>query len=221
MAMGYAAFVHVPRGDRQAALEQAGATVQLATEQGFPAWVARAMMLRGWALAEQGQGADGLAQLQQGMAIWRANGQELAQPFWLALLAEQDGKAGQVEEGLRLLSEALALTHTRGLRLWEAELHRLQGELLLRQALGKRDTFTAQTETDAQTCFRQALDLARRQHAKSLELRAAMSLSRLWQKQGETNAACQMLTERYNWFSEGFDTRDLQEARALLEQLGG
>ena len=220
MATGYAAFVHVLRGDLQAALEQAEATIQLATEQGFPSWVARAMMLQGWALAEQGQGEDGLAQIQQGMAIWRASSHELAQPFWLALLAGQYGKAGQVEAGLSLLSEALALARTRELRLWEAELHRLQGELLLRQAVAKTDTRTAQPEIAAQTCFRQALQIARRQHAKSLELRATMSLTRLWQKQGKKNAAYQLLTGCYNWFSEGFNTADLQEAKARLEQLG-
>ncbi|HSF33592.1 MAG TPA: AAA family ATPase [Candidatus Tectomicrobia bacterium] len=221
MAMGYSAFVHVLRGHRQAALAQAGATIQLATAQGLPSWVARAMMLQGWALAEQGQRANGLAQIQQGLAIWRADGQELAQPFWLALLAEQHGKAGQVEKGLHLLSEALELAHGREARLWEAELYRLQGEFLLRQAPGKGDKVIAQTEIDAQTCFRQALDIAHRQRAKSLELRAAMSLSRLWQRQGKKTVACQMLTAFYTWFSEGFDTVDLQEARALLEQLGG
>ena len=221
MAMGYSAFVHVLRGHRQAALAQAGATIQLATAQGLPSWVARAMMLQGWALAEQGQRANGLAQIQQGLAIWRADGQELAQPFWLALLAEQHGKAGQVEKGLHLLSEALELAHGREARLWEAELYRLQGEFLLRQAPGKGDKVIAQTEIDAQTCFRQALDIAHRQRAKSLELRAAMSLSRLWQRQGKKTVACQMLTAFYTWFSEGFDTVDLPEARALLEQLGG
>ena len=102
----------------------------------------------------------------------------------------------------------------------EAELHRLQGELLLRQAVAKTDTRTAQPEIAAQTCFRQALQIARRQHAKSLELRAAMSLTRLWQKQGKKNAAYQLLTGCYNWFSEGFNTADLQEAKARLEQLG-
>jgi DNA-binding winged helix-turn-helix (wHTH) protein/tetratricopeptide (TPR) repeat protein len=218
MAMGYAAFVHALRRDRQAALEQAGATIHLATEQGFPSWVARAMMLRGWALGEQGHRADGLASIQQGMAIWRASGQELAQPFWLALLAEQHGKACQFEEGLRLLSEALALAHRRELRLWEPELHRLQGELLLQRALTKRNTRTAQTTGDVETCLRQALNTARRQQAKSLELRATMSLSRLWQRQGKRDKARELLAPVNSWFTEGFETADLQEARALLEK---
>jgi predicted ATPase len=218
MAMGYAAFVHALRRDRQAALEQTGATIHLATGQGFPSWVARAMMLRGWALAEQGHRADGLASIQQGMAIWRASGQELAQPFWLALLAEQHGKACQFKEGLRLLSEALALAHRRELRLWEPELHRLQGELLLRRALTKRNTRTAQTTSDVETCLRQALDTARRQQAKSLELRAAMSLSRLWQRQGKCDKARELLAPVKSWFTEGFETADMQEAQALLDE---
>ena len=113
MALGYAALVHVLRGDRQAALERAEATIQLATEQGISPWIGRGMMLRGWALAEQGQEAEGLAQMQQGLAVWQANGQELGKPFWLALLGEGYARAGQVEEGLRVLAEASAMAQTR------------------------------------------------------------------------------------------------------------
>jgi DNA-binding winged helix-turn-helix (wHTH) protein/predicted ATPase len=218
-AVGYATVIDALCGNWLAVHEQAGVAIQLATEQGFHQWVARATMLRGLALAERGQRADGLAQMRQGMAIWRATGQQLGQPFWLALLAEQYGKAAQVEEGQHLLSEALAATHTKELRVWEAELHRLQGELLLRHAVGKGDTGANLLKTDAQNCFRQAIDTARHQHSRSLELRAAMSLSRLWQRQGNTDAARQTLSECYNWFTEGFDTTDLQEAKALLEQL--
>jgi predicted ATPase len=118
---------------------------------------------------------------------------------------------GQREAGLTLLTEALAVTNDKGERRWEAELYRLKGELLLARATGQ--------ETEAETCFRQALDIACHQQAKSLELRAAMSLSRLWQRQGKRAAAHQVLAEVYGWFTEGFDTADLQEARALLDSL--
>ena len=120
------------------------------------------------------------------------------------------GKAKQAEEGLTVLAEALAQVHKTGEHFYEAELYRLQGELLLMQALPD--------EQQVETCFRQALDIARYQQAKSLELRAAMSLSRLWQHQGKTEPARQLLTAVYEWFTEGFDTADLQEAKALLEQ---
>ena len=213
MALGYAALVHVLRGDRQAALEKAVATIQLATEQGISPWIGRGMMLRGWALTEQGQEVEGLAQMQQGLAVWQANGQELGNPFWLALLGEGYARAGQVEEGLRVLAEASTMAHTRGLRVWEAELKRLQGELLMQQATPERTT------SAAEICLRQALEIAIEQQAKSLELRAAMSLSRLWQRQAQRNAARKRLEESYNWFTEGFDTADLLRARMLLAQL--
>jgi predicted ATPase len=117
---------------------------------------------------------------------------------------------GQPEEGLSVLAEALTDVHNTSLCYYEAELHRLHGELLL-QAAGSGD--------EAEACFRQAFDVARRQQAKSWELRAAMSLSRLWQRQGKRTEARELLAEIYGWFMEGFDTADLQEARALLEEL--
>jgi predicted ATPase len=235
-AMGYAAVVCVLRGDRQTALERAEATIELATEQGVFSWIGRGMMLRGWALAELGQAREGLAQIQQGLSLWQANGQELGKPFWLALLGEQYAKVGQVEEGLSVIAEALAIAQTRELSIWEAELQRLQGEFLLQQAAGGEDrssppasrrsaratvgaTDPAPLCTGAETCFRRALDIARRQQAKSLELRAAMGLSRLWQQQGKGQAARQRLEESYQWFTKGFDTADLKEARDLLAQL--
>jgi predicted ATPase len=211
VALGYAAVVHALRGDRQAVHGRAGAAIHLATEQGFPSWVARGMMLRGWAQAEQGQGADGLAQIRQGLAMWQATGQKLGETLWLALLAEQYGKAAQVEEGLRLLSEALAIAHTRGLRLWEAELHRLQGELLL--------AHSGAQQAAVEACFRQALDISRRQGAKAFELRATLSLSRLRQCQGRRDEVRELLAGIYGWFTEGFDTADLQEAKVLLKVL--
>ena len=131
--------------------------------------------------------------------------------MWLALLAEATGNAGQVAEGLALVAEARAWVDIHAERFWEAELHRLQGRLLLQDA--------PPDAHQAETCFQQALALARRQQAKSLELRAAMSLSRLWQQQGKQVEARELLGPIYGWFTEGFDTADLQEAQALLEEL--
>jgi predicted ATPase len=168
------------------------------------------MMTRGWALALQGQGEEGIAQIQQGLAAFRAAGAELDRPRWLTLLVEAYRQVEQTEAGLTVLAEALATVHKTGERRWEAELHRLKGELLLRQA--------SPTE-EVEACFRQALEIARRQQAKSLELRAAMSLARLWQQQGKRAEACELLAPIYGWFTEGFDTADLQEAKALLEAL--
>jgi predicted ATPase len=131
--------------------------------------------------------------------------------YFLALLAEAHEKGGQAEEGLSILAEALALVHKTEERFYEAELYRLQGELLLTQPMRQI--------AEAEACFQQALDVARHQQAKSLELRAAMSLARLWQHQGKQHEAYQLLAEIYGWFTEGFDTADLQEAKALLAEL--
>jgi predicted ATPase len=151
--------------------------------------------------------------MHQGLAAVLATGQTLARPRWLVLLAEAAGHVGQVEEGLRLLAEALTAFEASGQGDMLAEVHRLQGELLLRQAVPDA--------AQAEACFQQALAIAHRQQAKSWELRAAMSLARLWQHQGKRADAHQLLAEVYGWFTEGFDTADLQEAKALLEALGG
>jgi predicted ATPase len=191
--------------------EWAEALMALSTEQGFAFWLVSGKMLRGWALAQQGQGAEGITQIRQGPATWQAMGEALYRPHFLALLAEAYGSVGQPGEGLTVLTETLADVSNFGPCLCEAELHRLNGELLLQQAAGRGD--------EVEDCFRQALDVARRQQARSLELRAAMSLSRLWQRQGKRAEARELLAEIYGWFTEGFDTTDLQEGKALLEEL--
>ena len=141
----------------------------------------------------------------------------------LALLAEAYGKVGQVEEGLAVVAKALASVEKTGERVYEAEVYRLKGELTLQQQSkvqsSKSQIPSPHTEAEAQACFHKAIDIARKQQAKSLELRAVMSLSRLWQQQGKTAEAHQMLAEIYGWFTEGFDTKDLQEAKALLKEL--
>jgi predicted ATPase len=190
---------------------QADALLTLATAQGFPLFIGSGTFWRGWALAMQGEGEAGLVQLRQGMAAVLATGQELLRPLCLALLAEAIGHVGQVEEGLRLLAEALKALEASGRGDGLAEVYRLKGELLLRQSVPDA--------VQAEACFQQALAIARRQQAKSWELRAAMSLSRLWQQQGKHAEARKLLAPIYGWFTEGFDTADLQEAEALLDKL--
>jgi TOMM system kinase/cyclase fusion protein len=210
-ALAFAAWLHQLRREGQAAQERAAATIGLATDQGFPFWESWGTVLQGSVLAEQGQSAEGIAQMRQGIAAWRATGAELQLPYYLALLVEAYGKAGQAEEGLRVLDEALTAVHKTGERQHEAELYRLKGELLLKQDVPD--------EQEVESCLRQAVDVARQQQAKSLELRAAMSLSRLWQYQGKRVKAHDLLAPIYGWFTEGFDTADLQEAKALLDAL--
>jgi len=210
-AQYFAAFLHHRRREVPAVQAQADALLSLATAQGFPLYVGYGTCWRGWALAMQGQSEVGLAQLRQGLRAVVATGQTLSQPLHLALLTEAAGHAGQVEEGLHLLAEAMTAIEESGRGELLAEAYRLQGTLLLRQAVPE----VAQVEV----CFQQALALARRQQAKSWELRAALSLARLWQRQGKHAQARQTLAEVYSWFTEGFDTADLQEARALLEAL--
>jgi class 3 adenylate cyclase len=181
----------------------------------------------------------GITEMRQGLAAHLATGAELWQSCFLALLAETYGKVGETEEGLTTLTKALAAAHKNGERFYEAELYRLKGTLTLQSkaSLGQvRDKSQAsqgkfgvpntqhpapstQAEAEAEACFLKAIEIARRQSAKSLELRAVMGLSRLWQQQGKKAEARQMLTETYNWFTEGFDTVDLKEAKVLLEEL--
>ncbi len=217
VALNGAAFFHQLRRERQAAQERAEAAIALSTEQGFTLNLAMGTILQGWALA--GQGEERILQMRQGMAAYRATGAEVARPWFLALLAEAYGERGQVEEGFTLLAEALNIVRKTGEHFYEAELYRLKGELLLVQVLPAQEGKSGKI-SEAKECFRQAIDIARRQSAKSLELRAVMSLSRLLQKQGKNAESLQMLAEIYGWFTEGFDTIDLKEAKALLEELG-
>jgi predicted ATPase len=201
------------RREVQAAQERATAESALCAEQGFALYMARGMILRGWTMAEQRQGAEGLAQMRQGLASYQATGAAVFRPYYLAFLAEAYGKVGQTEAGLTALAEALAVVDNTRERYWEVEIHRLKGELLL--------ALSAEKHAEAEACFHQALDIARRQQAKSLELRAAMSLSRLWLQQGKRDEARELLVPVYGWFTEGFDTADLQEAKVLLTELAG
>jgi predicted ATPase len=209
----WAAYVYQLRRDVPAVHEHAEAAVALSTEQGFPIWAAWGTSLHGWALAMQGQGEAGLAQVRQGIAAWRATRAAVGVPFFYTLLADVCAHLGHPADGLQALAEAHTLMEQHDERWWEAEVCRLRGVLLLRQTMPQQE--------EAEACFQRTLDVARRQEAKSLELRAAMSLVRLWQHQGKHADAHALLAPVYRWFTEGFDTADLQEAKALLEGLGG
>jgi predicted ATPase len=206
-AQQWAAVLHHRHHDIPAVQAQGDALLALATAQRFPLYAALGTFWRGWALAMQGKGEAALAQMRQGLADVLATGTDLARPFCLVPLAEAVAYSGQVEEGLRLLAEALTELEASGQGYLLAEAYRLQGVLLLSQADAIR----------AEACVRQALAVARRQQARSWELRAAMSLGRLWQQQGKRSEAHHLLAEVHGWFTEGFDTPDLQEAHALLE----
>jgi predicted ATPase/class 3 adenylate cyclase len=206
-----AAHVYAFGRDVPAVHEHTGAAIALATEQGFPLWLAWGTILRGWALAMQGQGKEGRTQIHQGMAAWRAVGAAMFVPYYYTLLADVADHLGHPEEGLQALAEAHTLVEQHEERFWTAEIYRLQGILRLRQPGTQQE--------EAETWLQRALDIARHQEAKSLELRAAMSLARLWQQQGKRAEAYDLLAPIYGWFTEGFDTADLQEARALLDTL--
>jgi predicted ATPase len=225
-ALSFAGLLHQLRREEQITQERAEAAMALSMEAEFPVWVAMAATLCGWARAEEGQGEEGIAQLRQGLAAWRAMGAETISTWYLAMLAEAYGRTGQAEEGLIALAEALVTVDKNGERFYEAEVYRLKGELSLksRQVEDKSQTSQGKSgvrspKSEAEECFLKAIEIARRQQAKSLELRAVMSLSRLWQSQGKNDEARQMLAEIYGWFTEGFDTADLKEAKALLEEL--
>lgn len=219
-ALNFTAIIHGLCGAWQAVPEYAQAAITLATTQGFPLWMAQGTMLQGWALAVQGQVMAGLALMQQGLAGWRTTGQVEGGTFWLTLLAEWYAHDGQIAAGLDAVTEALAVVHSHGLRAGEAELYRLRGQILLSQAARQGETQTSALDVTAEACFRQALEVAHRQEARAWELRAAMSLARLWQQQGKRAEASALLAPVYHRFTEGVDTVDLREARALLEELG-
>jgi predicted ATPase len=210
-ALGHVVLLHQCRREVCATQECAEATMSLTKEQGFPYWMAIGSIMRGWALAYQGQAQEGIAQMHQGMVAHRATGAELTRPYFLVLLAEAHGIIGDPEPGLKVLKEALALVDTTGERWYESELYRLKGELLLQQHTNN--------QAEAESCFHHALDIARSQQAKSFELRTATSLAKLWQQQGKRQEAHALLAPVYHWFTEGFDTADLQDAKALLHEL--
>jgi predicted ATPase len=206
--MGATLYVWCREGQTVQALAETA--IALSAEHGLAYHLAWGTALRGVALLMQHH-EDGLEQLQQGLSAYQGTQVRLLTPYWLALLAETYGKRGKVEAGLRALAKAFLIVDAFGSYFLEAELYRLKGELLLQQS--------SDNQADAESCFQHSLEIAHNQQAKSFELRAATSLARLWQQQGKRQEAHDLLTPVYHWFTEGFDTADLKDAKALLHEL--
>jgi len=196
-------------GDNPALDERADQLVEVATEQGFPHWRGEGTIFRGWVKVRNGDVAEGISLLRSGTGIYRATGAEMFMPHYIALLARASEIAGQVEEALALLDEALQIAERTGERWFEAELNRHKGQLQLRQGQTKA----------AEELYRKALSIAAEQEAKLWELRAAVSVARLWGEQGRRPEARDLLAPVYRWFTEGFDTPDLKDAKAVLDEL--
>jgi predicted ATPase len=207
----FAAQLSQLRRDRESARTQAEAAIAISREHGLDAVELWCLLPRGWALAEQGEVTKGIADIREGMERRRAHGIGAVWPWFLALLAEAWGMLGELDEGLRALEEALQWVQRNGEHLYEAEVYRIKGELLLKRHVPD--------PAAAEQCFQRALQVARQQEAKSWELRAAMSLSRLWLQKGRDDDARELLMPVFGWFTEGFDTADLQDARALADRL--
>jgi predicted ATPase len=208
------AYFYQFRREERTAQARAEAAIDLVAEHGLPPMLgAQGTLIWSWALVEQGQAEEGIAQMRDALDVFQTVGFHLLWPYNLGLLAEALGKAGRAQEGLAVLGEALATARRTGERWYDAELYRLKGELTL------EPLEPGAPSPEAEACFVKALDIARRQEARLFELRAAMSLGHLRMRQGRQAEARSELAEIYGWFTEGFDTKDLQEARALLETL--
>ena len=212
-AQGYQCDLRLVRGEIQAVQEMAGRQMVLCAEYGLATFLAAANLYLGWAMAAQGRGEEGIARIQECLATQRAAGFEMLRPHSLATLAEACLVANRFDDGLSALTEAMATAEDHEEYCHLPELYRLRGKLLLK----KEDSNAG----DAQRCFEQAMEIARKQSAKSFELRATTSLARLLASQGRRDEARTMLADIYNWFTEGFDTADLKDAKALLDELSG
>jgi predicted ATPase len=207
----FAGFVRKFRREARAAQETAERVLGISVERGFTHFLGAATLMRGWAIAAQGRNEEGIAQIEEGLAGVRASGIELGRPPYHTTLADVCRQADRFDDGIAAVTEAQAVADQNEERAYEPEIHRVRGELLLRQ-----DHSNA---AEAQRCFQRAIEIARNQNAKSWELRATMSLARLLDMQDRRHQARSMLAEIYGWFTEGFDTADLKDAKALLEEL--
>jgi predicted ATPase/predicted Ser/Thr protein kinase len=207
----FSAWVHIDRCEPRLAQDCADACMKIAGEEGFVFQSAHGKVVQGWALVAEGSLQEGLARIRQGIKEYAATGAQNERPHLLGLLADAYARAGQIQDGLSAIEEASAAVNNTGLRFNEAELHRLKGVLLL--------AHSSENAAQAEAFLHEAIDIAERQSARSLQLRAATSLSRLYQRQGKKEEARQMLTELYGWFTEGFDTADLTQAASLLKEL--
>jgi predicted ATPase/DNA-binding winged helix-turn-helix (wHTH) protein len=217
--LAWASILHQLRRESRQALEHAEAFLALARAQGFTAYMAYGSALRGWALAQHGHADEGVRELREAISAAETAGARHGRPYSLSLLAEAHGAAGQIADALSILTEALTRAHETGEGRHEAELHRLKGEFLLQESDAHRATIGRPTWAAAEACFQQARSLARRQGARSLELRAAVSLGRLWQRQGKRAEIESLVAPIHGWFTEGFATVDLKEAKTLLEEV--
>ena len=211
IALAWVAQLHVYRRKPQAAQEQAEATIALCSKHGLAMFLNWATIVLGWAIAAQGKEDEGIIHMRQGTSAHLTAVLGIHRSILLAHLAETYGRIGKAEAGMTSLAESMATAEKSGANWWMADVRRLKGELLLK--------LSPENLVEVETCYNRALEVARRQQAKSLELRAAISLSRLWQQQGKQEEAYKLLSEIYGWFTEGFDTPDLKEAKALLEEL--
>jgi len=212
IALPYAARLHRLRHEVPAVQELAEEVLQLGTEGEIALSQAEGIIFRAWVLSEQGHPQEAIARFRQGLDAWQSAGKRSQRTEFVTVLAEMYGKAGRIDEGLSAIAEARSHMEETDERYWEPEVYRIEGQLLRMKGVGEREV---------ERHFQHAIEVARRQGAKSLELRATMSLCRLWQTQGRVDDARALLAEIYGWFTEGFDTGDLTEARALLEELSG
>jgi predicted ATPase len=229
-ALLFAAILHQLRREPRTAQEYAEAVLAVCSEHRLVMYKAQATIMRGWTLIEQGRQEEGIEQMRQGFAAYQGTDTQLLRPHFWTLLAEALGKARKTEEGLRGLEESAEAAQLNGDASYLAELYRIKGEMLLIQpatravsqaASAGKAAFEAKPSAivQAEACFKQSIKIARQQKAKSWELRAAMSLARLYQKQGKHEEARGLLAQIYGRFTEGFDTADLREAKGLLDEL--
>ena len=170
-------------------------------------------VINGWSVADSGQVNEGIAEMRQGFGSLQPESGPIPNPLLLACIAETLAKTGEPDEAMKALADAFTASDRRGFSYWDAELHRLKGVFL-------KKTLSRENGPDSEACFREAIEIARRQNAKSLELRGAADLARLLRDQGQTTKARDLLAPIYNWFTEGLDTADLKDAKALLDELG-
>ncbi len=208
LALSFAQWLHQFCHDVSRTRMTAERALTISTEQSFAFWIGWCRVLRGWTLAQHGQCDEAITEIREGIVDWRAQGSELGCHYYFALLAEACAKADRIDDALNALAEGQEFADATGEAYWAPEIPRLKGKLLLRRDPAAHE--------DAEKCFQAAIELAQKQEAKSLELRATMSLGRLWAERGSASEAHSMLAKTYEWFSEGFDTRDLREAKELL-----
>jgi predicted ATPase len=203
--------LHQLRREANIVQDHAETLLTVSTENGFPVRAAFGSVYLGWAMVERGAGQAGIARIEEGIAAFQATGGQLLKAWWLGIRAEAYGKLGRIEEGLTVLAEALRAVEDTGEHFYEAELQRLKGAFLLQ--------LSADNQREAEACFQHALTIAQNLGAKAWELRTATSLARLWQHQGKRQEARDLLAPVYHWFTEGFETVDLREAKVVLDEL--